>query len=81
MRSLAESGGLCAFHAARIEAIGQSATVALIYLGLIETASRASRLGGTTGARRSRCSLDRMRAQPARINGMSNAASAFFSRC
>ena len=36
MRSVAESGGFCTFHAARIEAVGQSATVALIYLSLIE---------------------------------------------
>jgi hypothetical protein len=36
MRSIAESGGFCAFHAARITEIGQSATVALIYLDLIE---------------------------------------------
>src|SRR5690349_14717556 len=36
MRSVAENGGFCAFHAARIAAVGQSATVALIYLSLIE---------------------------------------------
>ena len=36
MRSIAESGGFCAFHASRIAEIGQSATVALIYLSLIE---------------------------------------------
>ena len=51
MRCIAESGGFCAFHAARIAAIGQSATVALIYLSLIEDclprfAARRARRGG-----------------------------------
>src|SRR3954454_18023220 len=36
MRSIAENGGFCALHAARIEASGQSATVALTDLSLIE---------------------------------------------
>jgi hypothetical protein len=36
MRSIAASGGFCSFHAGRMAAIGQSATVALIYLNLIE---------------------------------------------
>jgi hypothetical protein len=35
MRRVAAGGGFCAFHAGRIAAIGQSATVALIYLSLI----------------------------------------------
>jgi hypothetical protein len=35
MRRIAADGGFCAFHAGRIAAIGQSATVALIYLSLI----------------------------------------------
>ena len=36
MRRIAGSGGFCAFHAVRMAAIGQSATVALIYLSVIE---------------------------------------------
>src|SRR4051794_5446703 len=55
VRSIAESGGFCSFHASRIAEIGQSATVALIYLGLIEyclprfAARRASRGGPSPG--------------------------------
>jgi hypothetical protein len=36
MRRLARSGGFCAHHARRAQAIGLSATVALVYLSLIE---------------------------------------------
>ncbi len=51
MRRIAAGGGFCAFHAARMAAIGQSATVALIYLHLIEDclprlAARRDRRGG-----------------------------------
>jgi hypothetical protein len=51
MRRVAAGGGFCAFHARRIEAIGQSATVALIYLEVIEDclrrlAARRDRRGG-----------------------------------
>jgi hypothetical protein len=35
IRRIAAGGGFCAFHAGRMAAIGQSATVALIYLDLI----------------------------------------------
>src|SRR3954468_8539093 len=35
MRRIAMAGGFCARHTRRIEAIGLSATVALIYLGLV----------------------------------------------
>ncbi|MGD9615810.1 MAG: hypothetical protein AB7H90_10735 [Alphaproteobacteria bacterium] len=35
MRRIAAAGGFCAFHAVRMAAIGQSATVALVYLSLI----------------------------------------------
>ena len=35
MQRIAASGGFCAFHAGRMAAIGQSATVALIYLNLV----------------------------------------------
>jgi hypothetical protein len=52
MRRVAAGGGFCAFHALRTAAIGQSATVAVIYLNLIEDclprlAARRSRPGGT----------------------------------
>ncbi len=51
MRRIAAGGGFCAFHAVRMAAIGQSATVALIYLSLIEDclprlAARRDRRGG-----------------------------------
>ncbi|MGE0257742.1 MAG: hypothetical protein AB7H71_05660 [Alphaproteobacteria bacterium] len=36
MRRVAAGGGFCAFHTSRLTAIGQSATVAIIYLSLIE---------------------------------------------
>jgi hypothetical protein len=36
MRRIAAGGGFCAFHSFRMATIGQSATVALIYLSLIE---------------------------------------------
>ena len=36
MRRIAGSGGFCAYHAVRMAVIGQSATVALIYLSMIE---------------------------------------------
>jgi hypothetical protein len=36
MHRIAASGGFCAFHAGRMAAIGHSATVALIYLSLID---------------------------------------------
>src|SRR4051794_9002475 len=35
MRRIAAGGGVCAFHARRIAGVGQSATVALVYLSLI----------------------------------------------
>jgi hypothetical protein len=35
MRRIAAAGGFCAHHTRRIEAIGLSATVALLYLGLV----------------------------------------------
>lgn len=36
MRPVRRAGGFCAYHAGRSEALGQSATLALIYLALIE---------------------------------------------
>lgn len=36
MRAVARGGGFCVYHARRVEAIGLSASVALVYLALIE---------------------------------------------
>ena len=86
MRRIAAGGGFCAYHAGRIAATGQSATVALIYLGLIaDCLPRLAALRNapweTAGAGPFRCSPRRNRARPARISAKSSVASAFFSRC
>jgi len=81
VRSIKESGGFCAFHAFRIAEIGQSATVALIYLGLIEYCLPRFAARRPPGADLSRCSPHRTHARHVPISRKSNAASAFFLRC
>ena len=55
MRAVARSGGFCPYHAGRVEHIGLSATVALIYLGLIH--QYLPRLAGRTAAGKRPASL------------------------